>query len=312
MLKSTVIDCYQHDICNSSCTETLGDNTCQQDNLTEALCNLLMDIDVETCEVTKHPSKHDRTILKGLQPYREKPSKDRRRRFYCGSLYGDSIKPDEHDVELFDFWAIKPTSEALCQAQYFLVAQIIHMVDLEKPCDSNNSCNKNLHIIFEVYKYQHTMMTYTPDGRSGMLRGHKTLICCISKEKSFYFQKGVVKFNSKEVVALQDFLPYHDEADIDQRLVEFNYELTVPSACDEDHTDEPYIVEKVLQKRFHSHRNQYEFLVSWVGYTDTTWETADNVPLEKISQYESGLTCTKSRSGRIKKPVTKEGYIKTF
>ena len=93
---------------------------------------------------------------------------------------------------------------------------------------------------------------------------------------------------------------------------EFNYELTVPSACDEDHTDEPYIVEKVLQKRFHSHRNQYEFLVSWVGYTDTTWETADNVPLEKISQYESSLTCTKPRSGRIKKPVTKEGYIKTF
>ena len=57
MLKSIVSDSYQHDICNSSCTETLGDNACQQDNLTEALCNLLMDIDVETCEVTKHPSK---------------------------------------------------------------------------------------------------------------------------------------------------------------------------------------------------------------------------------------------------------------
>ena len=93
-------------------------------------------------------------------------------------------------------------------------------------------------------------MAYAPDGGSGMLRGHKTLIYCISKEKSFYIQKGVAKFHSKEVVALQDFLPYHDEADIDQRLAEFNYELTVPSACDEYHTDEPYIVEKVLQNDF--------------------------------------------------------------
>ena len=49
VLKSTVIDCYQYDMCNYLCTETLGDDACQQD---EALCNLLMDIDIETCEVT--------------------------------------------------------------------------------------------------------------------------------------------------------------------------------------------------------------------------------------------------------------------
>ena len=36
-------------------------------------------------------------------------------------------------------------------------------------------------------------------------------------------------------------------------------------------------------------QKSYEFSVSWVGYTDTTWETVDIVPLEKISQYESGL-----------------------
>lgn len=79
------------------------------------------------------------------------------------------------------------------------------MVDLEKPCNSNNSCNKNLHIVFEVYKYQHTMMMYILDGRSGMLRGHKTLMCCISKDKSFYIEKGILKFNYNEVVALQGF-----------------------------------------------------------------------------------------------------------
>ena len=153
-------------------------------------------------------------------------------------------------------------------------------------------------------------MTYTPDGRTGMLRGHKTLMCCISREKSFCIEKGVVKF---EVAALQGFLPYHDEADIDQRLEEFNRAEIVPNECSKDHIDEPYIVEKkVLQKRLHLHRNQYEFLVLWVGYTDTTWETANNVPLEKISEYESSLGLAKSRNGRIKKPITKEGYIKTF
>ena len=108
-------------------------------------------------------------------------------------------------------------------------------------------------------------MTYMAEGSTGMLKGHKTLICCICKEKSFCIGKGVVKFNYQEVVLLQGFLAYHDKAAIDQRLEEFHREI-VSTECDEDHTNEPYIVEKVLQKRFHSYRNQYEFLVSCMGW----------------------------------------------
>ena len=55
------------------------------------------------------------------------------------------------------------------------------------------------------------------------------------------------------------------------------------AADDEESSDEyPYIVDEVIQKHFYKTRNQYEFLVSWIGYIDTTWEIADNIPHEKI------------------------------
>ena len=37
----------------------------------------------------------------------------------------------------------------------------------------------------------------------------------------------------------------------------------------DDGDPDPYIVDKILKKRFHAIRNHYEFLVSWVGYSDT-------------------------------------------
>ena len=65
--ESAVVDSCQYDTCVSSVTGSSADSTCQQENLTEALCNLLTDIDVETYEVIKDSSKSARTILKGLQ-----------------------------------------------------------------------------------------------------------------------------------------------------------------------------------------------------------------------------------------------------
>ena len=75
---------------------------------------------------------------------------------------------------------------------------------------------------------------------------------------------------------------------------------------------DPYIVNEILEKRFHSIRNQYEFLVSWIGYSDTTWEIADNIPQEKIQEFERKANNSIPRSGRIQKPTTKLDYIKTF
>ena len=286
------------------------DNQNQQEDITEALCNLLTDINPEPTEPsTTGVLVNPKRFIKDLQPHREKPSKDRARRFYCGALYGDKVKPDNHDVVLFDFWAIKPCSKTLCQAKYFLIAKIMFMMDLEKPCDSNISSNKNLQIIFEVYSYNPEIMSYVPEGRTGVLKAHKLLIACISTEASFHMENSVIKFRYEEVAALEEYMPYHEDADVVQRVEKLSESA---DSCSENETADPYIVDKVLNKRFHAHRHQYEFLVSWVGYTDTTWELAENIPSIKISEYEKNSDHTKSRCGRLKKTTVKPDYIKTF
>ena len=251
--------------------------------------------------------KHASTVLKHLQPYREKLSKDRGKRFHYGSLYGDAEKPENHDIELFEFWAIKPTSKVLCRAHFFFIGQIIGMMDSEKSCNSNLSSNKNLQIMFEIFKYDFTTMLYTSEGRTGLLHGCKMLNCRIRTTDSFRNEAGIVMFDYKQVVELGDYLPYHDDADIDQRIEELN---SAVECADDD--EDPYIVDKVLQKRFHPQRNQYEFLVSWVGYSDNTWEVAENVPLEKISEYEVAINQKTLRSGRVMKPTMKKDYVQTF
>ena len=143
------------------------DNQNQQQHITETLYNLLTGIYPEPSTTGILISK-SKKVYKDLQPHREKPSKDRARRFYCGALYGDKIKPDNHDVALFDFWAIKPYSKTLCQA-IFLIAKIMFMMDLEKPCDSNISSYK-IQIIFEVYSYNPETMSFVPEGHAGVLK----------------------------------------------------------------------------------------------------------------------------------------------
>ena len=54
-------------------------------------------------------------LLKGMQPYRENPSKDRRKRFCVSNIYGDNRVPSGHDVHNYQFWAITPQNN--CQSK---------------------------------------------------------------------------------------------------------------------------------------------------------------------------------------------------
>jgi len=81
----------------------------------------------------------------------------------------------------------------------------------------------------------------------------------------------------------------------------------------EEISQHPYIVNEILEEHFNGHRNQYEFLVSWIGYSEITWEVADNIPPEKIQEFERRSNSSVFRSGRVQKPpTTKLDYIKTF
>ena len=65
-----------------------------ENDANEAICNLPtytdIHIPVGPSELA-HRFKHVKRLLKDLQPHREKPSKDRSRRFQASALYGDQL-----------------------------------------------------------------------------------------------------------------------------------------------------------------------------------------------------------------------------
>lgn len=69
-------------------------------------------------------------------------------------------------------------------------------------------------------------------------------------------------------------------------------ELHDPQNGSEDESDaDPYIVERIVDKRFNAHKSQYEYLVKWLGYdtNENTWELPTNIPNNKLQQYEQRL-----------------------
>jgi len=88
-----------------------------------------------------------------------------------------------------------------------------------------------------------------------------------------------VTFNYAVIPELTEYLPYHDDVDVEGRLATISEEVDVSSASNDD---DPFIVETILDMR-----NQYEYLVSWVGYTDQNWELPSNIPPRLLQAYVS-------------------------
>ena len=115
-----------------------------------------------------------------------------------------------------------------------------------------------------------------------------------------------------DIPELTEYLLYYDDVDAEGRLATINEEVDVSSASNDDENDDPFIVETILDKRFHSLRNQYEYLVSWVGYTGNcpvtflqeTYENHESVSREPNSAQYSLRP--------VRKLTEKNDYIKTF
>jgi len=105
----------------SSDTEMLPDTE-------SAYANFITDI----CTVNDESlsEKNIRSILKGLQPYRERPSKDRSKRFAAGEIPFDQTPPSEHNVKNYSYWCVKPLTSSLRSACLFLLAQYHKMESL--------------------------------------------------------------------------------------------------------------------------------------------------------------------------------------
>ena len=83
------------------------------------------------------------SLLSFSQPQREKPSKDRGRRFAAGALvFYKEVAIDDTSVSEFQFWTLNPTSNGLTAAKIFLLGQISLVMNGSTPARS--SCKTEL------------------------------------------------------------------------------------------------------------------------------------------------------------------------
>jgi len=124
----------------------------------------------------------------------------------------------------------------------------------------------------------------------------KSLIANISEEVVLNGED--IKFDYQRIPALKDYVPYHQDIDLDSRLPK----ESPPTICPEDTNEDPFIIDKVIDKRFNKRKAQYEFLVSWVEYSDQTWVLPDNVPSEKVIEFDQDSCGEVLRKDKSDKP----------
>ena len=253
----------------------------------------------------KWDAKSAKSLIKALQPFREMPSKDRWKRFAASQLYGDLEKLESH-VSIFDYWAIGTAK--LQNARCFLLGKIIFMPHLGKSCTSEMKTNPNL-IMFNVYEYNSLSKCYSVNRRSGLLKT-KCLIANINND---------VLLENEKIPELKEYLPFHDDIDIDSHLAIQSTASVTTDLVDDPNQSDPFIVDKIISEKFNSHKVRYEFLVSWIGYSDQTWEFSCNIPDNKIEEYdrrghqEGSKVPTHSYGMRTKcKQTTKKTISKPF
>lgn len=232
-------------------------------------------------------------LLKSMQPHREKPSKDRSKRFYAGKIHGDQGIPHDHDVLLYQYWALNPQNASMCRAKCFVVGQIISIFHLGKMRDSEKKVNKNLQVTLDLFTFNADANKYIRNGRSGLLKAHSILLLNISEGVTV--EENAIIFDHNNFPELLEYVPYHEDVDVEAR--QSNSSAGSDEIPISDDSNDPFIVEKILDKRFHKHRNQYEYLVQWIGYTDKTLELPNNIPDHCIQEYENTVTANRKESG---------------
>ena len=128
--------------------------------------------------------KNIRSVLKGLQPYREKPSKDRSKRF---DIPFNSTISEEHNLVNYSYWCINCMTSSLQSAKVFLLGQILCIPQDNKPVDSSISNCPSTSVVLYIYKYDSSNEVYTAAGRSTLLKADKVLIV----EVTDYIDTGI-------------------------------------------------------------------------------------------------------------------------
>ena len=226
--------------------------------IAEAYANLLTDTSLDEiqneCTVS---AKQVQSMLKDLQPYREKPSKDRSKRFAAGELPLNAEVDTSYDVQNYQYWTIYPNNPAIKSANVFILSQIIHISESEKPVQHSMRGNPNTYVMLNVFEYDPTSCTYTPSGRSALLPAAKSLQMDVTGYVSG--ENTCKSFDHTTVSDLVDYVPFHGDLDIKSRI---NTDMVQSQAPREnDDSSDPFIVEKIIKKRYNSQKVQYEYFL---------------------------------------------------
>ena len=140
--------------------------------------------------------------ISSLQPQREKPSKDRGKRFAAGALiFNKTVAADDTSVSEFQFWTLNPNSAGLRAAKIFLLGQISLVMNGSTSTRSNENC-PDTYVVATVFSYDESSGNYYASGKTELSKAPSLLHVNVSKFVSQ--SSGRVKFNYQEVPTLEE------------------------------------------------------------------------------------------------------------
>ena len=121
-------------------------------------------------------------LLKGLQPHKEAPNKNRGKRFAAGEISSDRplLHMPGNSIEELQFWSVYPTSQALRKARVFLLGRITLILNEGNPYASAEK-NPSVEVVLTIYEYDKAKDIYYPKGKSALLNVMKFLQTDVSK-----------------------------------------------------------------------------------------------------------------------------------
>ena len=158
------------------------------------------------------------SVLSSLQPQREKPSKDRGRRFAAEALVFNkeaAIDDTSDSVSEFQFWTLKPNSPGLRAAKIFLLGQISLIMNGNTPIRSSENC-PDTYVVATVFSYDESSDSYYASGKTELSKSPSLLHLNVNKFVSQ--SSGRVKFNYREVPTLEEYMPFSENVDIEGRI----------------------------------------------------------------------------------------------
>jgi len=254
------------------------------------------------------------SLLRGLQPHREKPSKDRGKRFAAGELSGNlPLHIDGNEVEVLQYWTLFPSSQALKTAQIFLLGQISLILTNGKPCH-NAENNPSTEVVLTLYDYDEVTSEYHVAGKTAILTASSVLHVNVSS--SIIINGSAIKLPIEDLEQLHEYVPFSHNININDRLKRFapTKEFEPLRVTDDD---DRYIVEKIIKKQFNTRLGQYEFFVKWKGYSErhNTWELITNIPEDTLTDFERASSVTSTvpyREGLRDRQTIKRPYDPNF